>query len=178
MEEIKNFIERYPLLTNGMRDDLAAFPEVAVAMMELLSSGFSIKMNGKGSGMFVAKKSKYEFRVRFEENEPGVDWDPDVKGDFQRTHHVVFWFYFIKPAGEWEKIIEGKLKDYNIYNFEVDRGDLKYDEKIIASYSKSRYGTGEPKFFISRIAVEKIRRDIADFKNKIEKIIDGFDDEE
>lgn len=100
------------IVSNGMRYDLAKHPVLHKAMMELLSSGFTVKMGGIGMGTFIATKSKFEFRF------------------FLGKNNVVCIVYM-----KGKQIFEFNAEIKSFYEFEVEKGRLTYDRLFLACHT-------------------------------------------
>ncbi|MBK7380625.1 MAG: hypothetical protein IPJ03_16840 [Ignavibacteriales bacterium] len=100
------------LLTNGMRNDLANYPVLHIAMLELLSSGFTIKMSFKGTGIFRATIGKFEFRFFIMDSE-----------------------ILCVVSMNSKKIFEFKADAKKFYEFSYNRGNLYYGNMFLACYN-------------------------------------------
>lgn len=101
------------VVTNGMKFDLAKHPKLHIAMMELLSSGFTVKMNGKGTGTFIAKQGKFELVL--------------IHGDKNIVCVV-----FINN----KQIFEFNADKTCFYDFSYDKGRLYYNGMTLATFTK------------------------------------------
>jgi len=99
------------IITNGMRNDLANHPKLHIAMLELLSSGFTVKMGGIGSGYFVATKGKFEFLFLH-----------------SRSDKKTICLVSMNRKMIFEFIAESKC----FYDFKCEKGRLYYDKLFLA----------------------------------------------
>jgi len=103
------------IISNGMKYDLAEHPKLHIAMLELLSSGFAVKMGGIGSGFFTATKGKFEFVFLHSRS------DKKTLCVVSMNNKMIFEF-----------IADTKC----FYNFKCEKGRLYYDSLFLACSTK------------------------------------------